>query len=205
MALDTLTGLKNSIADWLGQDTLTDKIPAFIDIAEWRISRKIRIRAMELHSSTTITAGDTFVIVPDRFLGIRGIYIDGDPQYKLEFATPEQMNDVANTAGRPKFFNVSGERIRFPGASDATYTIKMNYYARFAPLTNAAPSNWLSENYPLVLLYGALHAAAEYIHDEEQIARWGAAFERALQELQDSDKEERYGPAPVMKTEGHRW
>ena len=113
MAITTYNGLKNTILDWIGQDTLSSKVASFVDIAEWRISRKIRIRAMESHTSTTITAGDTYLTLPDRFMGVRSVYIDGDPQYRLEFATPEQVNNVANTAGRPKFFYISGERMYF--------------------------------------------------------------------------------------------
>jgi hypothetical protein len=205
MALDTLTGLKAAIADYLGQDNLTSRIPSFIDIAESRINARLNVRRMETSGTLTTTAGVDYVTLPDAFRGMRAVYVDGDPQYTLEYLSPEQLNNVANTSGRPKFYTIRANRMVFPGTADAAYEVQIHYIARFAALTASAESNWLTEEKPETYLYGALQAACEFTGDDEAAARYGMLFDKALAELQARDDKEKYGPVPVMKTEGARW
>ncbi len=41
MALDTYSGLKTTIADYLNRDDLTSAIPSFITLAEAKFNRKL--------------------------------------------------------------------------------------------------------------------------------------------------------------------
>lgn len=56
MSVDNYGELKTSIASWLKRSDLTSSIPDFIAMAEDRINRKIRIRAMEANSTLNLTA-----------------------------------------------------------------------------------------------------------------------------------------------------
>lgn len=205
MSLGTFNGLKEAIAQYLGQDNLTDVLPRFIDIAEARIAQRVRLRASETFTTRSITAGDTTAALPDVFYGIRSIYIIGTPNYQIEYVTPEQLNNYSPVAGRPKVFTIRGRNILFPGESDGSYSLRIHYWGRIDALTNNNSTNWLTENAPHVMLYGSLQAAAEYIGDAEQEQKWGALFSQALAELAESDKMQTYGPAPVMRTETQRW
>lgn len=205
MSLATYSGLQTAIAQYMGQDNLTDVLPRFIDIAEARIRNRIKLRAMEGFVNRTIAAGDTTIALPDNFHGLRSIYITGSPTYRLDYMTPEQLNDRPNSAGRPKVFTIRGTNILFPGESDAEYVIRLHYWERIEPLTNSNTSNWLTENAPHVMLYGSLQAASEFTGDDVAEQKWGALFDQSLNELQEQDKYETYGPAPVMRTEGNRW
>ncbi len=205
MPLDTLTGLKAAVADYLGQDNLTSRIPSFIDIAESRINARLNVRRMETSGTLTTTAGVDYVTLPDAFRGMRGVYVDGDPQYTLEYLTPEQLNNVKNTSGRPKNYTIRANRMVFPGTADDAYNIEIHYIARFDALTTANESNWLTENKPECYLYGALQAACEFTGDDDGVARYGMLFDKSIAELQARDDKEKYGPVPVMKTEGARW
>jgi hypothetical protein len=44
MAIGTYSELQTAVANWLGRDDLTDRIPEFIDLAEARLSRALEPR-----------------------------------------------------------------------------------------------------------------------------------------------------------------
>lgn len=205
MGLSTYSGIKTAIAEYLGQDNLTSQLDSFINICESRINNTLRVRRMETFSNTTITAGDDSIDLPAHFHGMRGIYVQGSPQYTIEYLTPEQLNNVANTAGRPKYYTIRGDKVLFAGDSDSTYTIRMHYIGRFDPLSDATTTNWLTLYKPEVYIYGSLQAACEFTGDDDGAERFGSLFRQALAEIQRSDDYEKYGAVPVMKTEGVRW
>lgn len=202
--MNTYATLKTSIASWLAQDDLTAYIDDFIDIAEARVNRILRIRAMETTANVTLTASSASAALPADYLEMRRIYLDGSPQYLLSFSTPEQIGMVANDSGRPKFYTIRGDYMDFPGPADSAYVAKLHYYAKFTALSDSNTSTWLTTNYPQVLLYGALRAAAEFIHDDAQMEKWGALFDRAIDELKNDDKNAKFGPSPAMRSVGSR-
>ena len=54
MSLTNYSDLKTSVANYLARTDLTDQIPDFIRLAEYRMRREVRIRQM-LKSATTAT------------------------------------------------------------------------------------------------------------------------------------------------------
>ena len=59
MAINTYSTLQTAVANWLDRDDLTARIPEFIALAETRINRALRIRAMETVSTAISTASGT--------------------------------------------------------------------------------------------------------------------------------------------------
>lgn len=203
--MNTFSTLKTSIARWLGQDDLTTYIPDFLEIAQVRVNRLLRIRAMEDTASLSTVAGQDYVALPTDFIGMRGVYIDGTHQYRLQYLTPEQLNNQNHDSGRPRFFTIRGDNMVFAGNADAVYSVKLSYYKKLSLLSNTNTSNWFTTNFPHLYLYGSLQAAAEFIQDDAQVQKWSALFQNAIREIEESDQREKYGPAPVIMTEGARW
>jgi len=204
--VNTYANLKTSIAAWLAQSNITSSdaiVDDFIDIAEAEVNRRVRLRFME--SSTSMTATSLTVSLPADYMGLRGAYIDGDSRYSLEYKTPEQLNSLSNDAGRPRFFTVRGDYMEFPGECDATYTVSLRYYAKPTALSGSNTTNWLTDNYPQLYLYGALKAAAIYVSDDAALAKYSALFDKALMDLEGMDDFEKYGPAPVVSSETYKW
>ena len=54
MALDTFSGLKSSIADWINRDDLTSVVPSFIVLAEATFNRTIRTRDMVQRATASV-------------------------------------------------------------------------------------------------------------------------------------------------------
>ena len=75
MALDSFTNLTAAIADWADRTDLTARIPDFVKLAEARIGRDLRIRALELRSQMSTVSGQNYYTLPPVFLQLSRFYL----------------------------------------------------------------------------------------------------------------------------------
>lgn len=203
--MNTYSTLKQSIYDFLARDDLASFVDTFIDIAEARVGRRLKIRAMETTGTLTCSTSVATVALPARYAGMRSIHLAGSIRYQLMYNTPEQLNSQSDATGQPRFFSIVGDNIQFNCIPDSAYTISVSYYATFAALSDSNTSNWLTTNVPHLLLYGALQAAAEFIQDDAQAQKWASLFQQAIDEAEIADESEKFGPAPTIKSERAKW
>ena len=208
--MQTYTSLKASISSWMARDDFTDaNLDDFIDIAEAKVATRLRLTAQETSFTGTLTAGASSVLLPSDFLELRAIYRDGSPQRPLEYVTPEQLNNVANTTRAPNLYSIVGsggdKYLTFAGPSDNGYTLIGKYYARFTALSGSNTSTWLTTNYPFVMLSAACVAASQFIMDDAKEQAWANRFEAECTALEASDESGKYGPVPTMRSERAAW
>lgn len=183
--------LQTSIAAWLHRGDLTSVIPDFIALAEAKLNRRLRLRAME--NSTTGTVAQ-YVSLPDNYIGMRSIKVSsGSSSYPLTFVPP---SEISGTNGTPNSYSIIGDVIYFEPYS-SSYTYKLDYYEKFGPLSDGV--NWIITNAPDVYLYASLVEAAPYIKDDERIGLYSQLLETAIADLEKSDKKDRYGSDLVVK------
>lgn len=194
MALDTYANLKTAIADWLDRSDLTDRIPDFIALAEARLNRELRIRPMEVRSTLTLTAGQRYFALPGGYLQMRNIQLNTNPVTPLEYITPEMLDRLygSNTSGKPKAYSLIGDEIQLAPIPDTDYTLEVAYYEKFTPLSTDVTTNWLTENAPDVLLYGALVEAEPFIKNDERMPLWLNAYKEAIDKIQKADDRDRH-------------
>lgn len=198
MALNTYDNLKTAIADWLDRSDLTDRIPDFISLAETRINRDLRVRAMEVRSTMTTTAGQRYFNLPGGYLQMRNIQLNTNPITALEYVTPEMLDRLygSNTTGKPRAYSLIGDEIQLAPIPDSAYTLEMAFYEKFTPLGDGTggtvTSNWLSTEAPDAVLYGALLEAEPFIKNDERISLWLNAYGAAIKKIQDADKRDRH-------------
>ena len=198
MALSTFTELKDAVADWLDRSDLTTRIPDFITLAEARVSRDLRIRAMEVRSTMTTTAGKQYFNLPTNYIQMRNIQLNTNPTTPLEYITPEMMDRLygSSTTGKPRAYTLIGDEIQLSPIPDSTYSLEMAFYEKFAPLGDgtggSVVSNWLTSNAPDVLLYGSLLEAEPFIKNDERIGVWVNAYNSAINKIQNADAKDRH-------------
>lgn len=200
--MDSFSTLKTSIRDWLIREDLTDaQCETFIKLALARLNRVLRVAGMETEADVTLDA--RVVSLPAGFRGLRAIRIQGDSTYELRYYSPEQLDNLElSGTGLPRFFTIRGDNLVLDKTPDQSYTAKLHYYKAFPALSDANPTNWLTDNHPDLLLWAACLEAAKYIRDEEYIALMEGNLSRALDELHEADTFDKIGPAPVMRIEG---
>ena len=198
MALSNYTELKAAIADWLDRSDLTARIPDFIALAETRINRELRIRAMEYRATMNTTAGQRYFALPGGYIQMRNFQLNTNPVTPLEYITPEMLDRLygSNTTGKPKAYSLIGDEIQLAPIPDAVYEVEMAYYEKFTPLGDGTggtvTSNWLTANAPDLLLYGALIEAEPFIKNDERIQLWLTAYKEAVDKLQKGDDRDRH-------------
>lgn len=203
------TTLKANVASWVARDDLTSIIPTFIDHAVSRINRRLRIRPMEKALSIALDA-DGRTDIPCDFIALRDAYLfqysgtlptggGTAPPYTLdditnvvplEVSSPENLYadwEAMRNRGRAKIAVVGSVFVVNPYISDSPNLGGM-YYARFQPLSDSNPSNWITQNVPELILYGACLEAAVYTKDKAMMGYWESKFDAVIAEVEQEHK-----------------
>ena len=202
MAITNYTDLQSTVADYLARSDLTSQIPLFIQLAENRLRRDLRIRQMLKVVTATTTAGDPTVSMPSDFLEMRDLHIDASPIHTLIYQNPSNFFRNAKagtgTAGYPNNYTAVGQEFQFAPIPDAAYTLKMIYYAAPTYLSSTNSSNAFLANCPDLLLYGALGEAEPYLMNDARIATWAQLYDRGVNSLTISDDAGESPTAPLV-------
>jgi hypothetical protein len=191
VALNTYSDLVTAIGTWLNRTDLASYIPDFIALAEERIYRSLRVKAMETALSSTISSGA--IAVPSDYIELKSAYIDGSPTYALERLSVEEIYTkypTRSSQGKPLYIAREGASFIFGPYPDGAYTVKGIYYARLAALSATNTSNWLTTNAPSLVLFGALAEAAPFLKDDQRIMIWETKFLAQLGDANKADKRE---------------
>lgn len=190
MALDTFSGLKSVIADYLARDDLTTQIPDFIRLAESRMDKELRVRELIKRATTTTTTGDDTVNLPTDFLGALDLFIEGSPKQQLSYVTPSQYSAVygGSVVGKPKIYTVLGKEARLGPKPDTNYTLEILYHQRIPNLSDSQTTNDILTNYPELYLYGALVEAEPFLQNDARVQTWLSLYGNAVSAASISDE-----------------
>lgn len=192
MALSNYTDLKSAVADYLARTDLTSMIPNFIQLAETRLGRDLRIN--EMLSNSTLTPVNGVVTLPSNYLELRSIYFNSNPITTLEYQSPDlfSRNGWNDTSGTSVYFSIIGNTIEFSPDPDSTDTVQMLYYAKPAALSDSNLTNVWTDNCMDALLYASLVEGSVYLMDNDSALRWGTLYDRALPAIIKSDNGKKY-------------
>jgi hypothetical protein len=199
MSITNYTDLKATIASYLARSDLTTQIPDFIQLAETRLRRELRIRQMLKVVTTATVAGDSTVELPSDYLQMRDLHMNTNPVQTLGYQSPSNFyrNTNAAISGVPLQYTVLAQEFQFAPIPDGIYTLQMIYYAAPPYLTTSNTSNVFLANCPDLLLYGALGEAEPYLMNDARLQTWAAMYDRALTALTVSDDQGEYGGSPL--------
>lgn len=184
MAISTYAELQTAVSNWLHRADLSSRIPEFINIAEARIARKLRIREQETEADVTISSGTRTASLPSDFAEVRRFYLNTSPIRDLEFISSLDYwkRYTSTNTGKPMVFTVEGSNLVLGPIPDAAYTGKLQYYKKLAALSSSAHSVFTSN--PDLYLYGALCAAEPFLKNDKRTVMWKVLFDEAMTELE---------------------
>jgi hypothetical protein len=202
MSITNYSDLQSTIASYLARTDLTAQIPDFIQLAETRLRRELRLRQMLKVVTTTTTADDGTVELPSDFLQMRDLHINTNPIQVVEYISPSNFyrNTWSTSVGLPRQYTILAQEFQFAPAPDTDYTLQMMYYAAPPYLSSSNPSNVFLANCPDLLLYGALGEAAPYLMDDGRLQTWASMYDRGLAALTVSDDQGEYSGSPIAIT-----
>lgn len=202
MDLSNYSGLKAAVASYLARTDLTDEIPVFIQLAENRLRRELRLRQMLKVSTTTTVANDSTVELPSDFLEMRDLHLNTNPISVLKFDAPNVFyrNTFSTISGKPVSYTVLAQEFQLAPIPDTNYTMQMLYYAAPPYMSSTVPSNVFLANCPDLLLYGALAEAEPYLMNDARLETWAALYQRGKDALSISDDQGEYAGSPLTMT-----
>jgi len=200
VALASYNDLLAGIRDWLGRENDTANLPStrlgdLVAFAEAEIYARLRVRHME--ASADLTVSGQSAALPEGYIEMRRLYLDGTPLRPLAYVAPPQFwaTFTNGLTGNPSAYTIEGENIVFGPVPDQDYTGKILYWRRLPALSTE--TNSLYSANPDLWLYGALSHAQPFIGEDARLATWRTLFENALARAQQQSDRDRYSGAPL--------
>jgi hypothetical protein len=184
MTISTYTELQTAIENWSNRSDLDSVIPDFIAISEAEFNRRLKTSYQEDRTTVTVTAHA--VSLPTDFASIRSLT---DRYGELDYLTPGQFEPFERDNDVVRFYTLVEEGIRT--MSDAG-ELTLVYYKKVPALASNS-TNWLLTNHPDLYLYRGLQELADYIGDDQKLAKYKAKAEAAYREIQSADNARKYG------------
>lgn len=169
------TELQTTVADYLHRSDLTARIPTFIQLAESKLNRSLRLLQQETTATITTSLVSRFNALPDDFSEVVSLSYGND---KLIQKSVSEMAGLVRTGqGYPTYFAVTSQ-LELDIASDQAYDLTLAYFKKWDIATDA--TNWLLTNYPEIYIYATCLEASPFIRDMEQMNTWNAMLGEAI-------------------------
>ena len=198
MALDALLPIVDyptllaAIKNWVDRSDFAAVAPVLVGLCEKRLNRDLRVRDMLQRETAPLLAGAQYVDLPDDVIELKAVRpITNPPSRPLTVMTmdaqQEHFAENIATSQVPTSYALVGKSISISPAPTGAFTLEIVYYGNIAPLTYAAPVNWLVTKWPDAYLFGSLVESAPYLRDDDRMQMWKDRFEEILNEIQAAD------------------
>ena len=202
MALDTYDNLKSEIASFLNRDDLTANIDTFIDLAETRHARDLRIREMEaVSTSITTVAGTQSYDLPTGYLELRYAMLQTSPYTMLQYMTPADFFRVYNEGegtGMPVYYTIVGKKIYLGHSPDSANVLELGFFQRATALSSSNTTNDILTKFPDVYLFGSLAETSPFLMQDERLAVWSSLYKEGVRTANESAQRGRVSAAPLQ-------
>lgn len=189
--------LQTAIGDYLNRADLTSFLPNFTQGAEGKLYKSLRIRAMEMALSGTISGG--VLAVPNDYVELKYAYVNATPVTFLQRVPAEQIYTeypVRSGSASPRYIAREATNFIF-GPYAGSFAVAGIYYARLTALSASNTTNWFTANAPNLLLYGSLIEAEPFLGNDPRLAMWKAMFDYEYKAVENEEKREsRSGSVP---------
>jgi hypothetical protein len=191
------SGLIARVVDHMDDDTLEDKVPAFVYYAEAMFNRELYPLNDETSEALSATVANAGVIaLPTDFKKVRSVnYGTGNDALVLAQLSPDDFKDrfLGTTAGPPEAYAIAGNRIWFGPTPDATYSLTCHYVQGLQSLSQSNQTNWLIEEHPDVYFFGTLMYAELDGWNDERGTNFAQTTMEIIQRVKFWDAQRRRG------------
>ncbi|MCP3999398.1 MAG: hypothetical protein GY727_00590 [Gammaproteobacteria bacterium] len=189
------TELQAQIASYIHRNDLDAVIPGFIELAEARINRDLRVPEMQTEAVLNTING--IAQLPARYLDMRELwYFPGVRSWTLNSTGRHTLSRYRGLAGEPQVYSLQGTTIEIAPARDNA-EFNLLFWQAEQPLS-LVPTNAILDKYPYLYLYASLIEAAFYTQDAELAAGYQAKYEQDLAITNAEAAATRFGEAPTM-------
>tara|TARA_R110000744_G_scaffold323104_2_gene428970 strand:- start:26 stop:676 length:651 start_codon:yes stop_codon:yes gene_type:complete len=193
MAITNYTNLKTTLADYLHRSDLSDTVLSnFVQFAESRLNRKLRLLQQETTTTLSVPAGTNTIALPSDWIETIDV-IHSDDKDSLTAQSVKNLNSqtsYGSTTGRPRLYAITnGYNLLFNIITDKAYDLSLNYFNKWDVETD--DTNWLLQNAPDAYLYASLLEAKAYTKKLEDVGLWSSGLDVAINDLNRNDNRSR--------------
>ncbi len=193
MAFSTYDELQASLALWLDRADMTARIPDFITLCEKSMNRLLKTAEMEVEASLVTVADNANVALPTGYSGLRRLRGNINGVWRdIQILPLEPSLDNGIVGAPPVAASIVGSNLNFRPIPNGAYPLLINYYAKFTPLSDSAPSNWILDEHPDAYLYGSLLQSAPYLGTDNRLSLWADGFNSVIQQINEEDVDKRF-------------
>jgi len=159
---------------------------------------------MEKRATTTPTYDSTtyetnaYITLPSYLKELIWVRVeDGNIYYPLQRSSPNQIMSMFPDYGlnlrRPTHFAplYSQSEMIVKPTPDQAYDYDVGYYAYCAELSDDADTNWLTTNFPEVVVFGALIQSAPFlVPDDTRLNIWMTQYQAGMEKLKRAEAAE---------------
>jgi hypothetical protein len=190
VAFNTYSGLKTTLESWLARSDITTELDDFIDLAEERLSRDLRIRATEATFNITISGG--VAPIPADYVQLKHVFIAGSPTQPLEPKESTWIFDqfpTRSSDSKPHYIAEDGANFVFgPFPDSSTYVLGGAYWKKPTALSDSNTTNEWTDNCPDALLWASLCESAPFLMNDERLIVWETKYEAARIRIMKAEK-----------------
>ena len=201
MALDTYANLKTEIANYLNRTDLTSYLDTFIDLAESRMARDLRVREMEsVDTSITTVAGTQSYDLPTGYLEMRYVTWQSNPYTFLAYMTPPDFFRVYNAgegSGSPSYYTIVGSKIYLGKQPDAANVLELGFFKRPTALSSSNTTNDILTYFPDLYLYASLAESEPFLMNDERLPVWAGLYKEGVNSANNSASQGRTSGSPL--------
>ena len=166
-----------------------EQIPRMIMMAENRIASGLKGLGLKKFVTGSMIAGQTTLDKPTRWRETASfsILVNNQRKYLYErgYEYCRTFWPDATVQGEPTYYaNYDFEHLFLAATPDQNYAFELSYYERPQPLDSITQTNFLTQYYPQLLLYGTLLEAQPFLKLPERIAEFKSFYDEAVKNFE---------------------
>lgn len=202
--------VKQAVKDYLEVDetVFNNNISWFVESVENHIYQEVQLPALRKNSLGTLTIGNRYLLVPSDFLSVFSVAViePGSGEYEhLLYKDVNLVREIYPTpsvTGKPKVFGLFDTSAFILGPTpDKAYQVELHYF--FKPTSiSVASTSWIGDNFPSVLVYGAVAEAYRFLKGDEAMQKqYDTKYQESLNLLrklgEGMAREDAYSTSPI--------
>ena len=196
----TFDSLQATVRKYIERGDVTDasvyeELPQLINMAERNIAIDLNVNGIRDTVSATMVAGTSVYQKPVGWrrtvsinfgtgvsLANRTPLFPRSYEYCRSYWPDESETDV------PKFYaEYSDEYMLIAPTPAANYPFELIYYVKPPLLDDENQTNWITENWPNLLLYATLREVAPFMKEDARMATWDGMYQQLLGKITADD------------------
>lgn len=193
---ETFDGLKSWVLQILDRNDLSGVINKMVRMAENHLRRKIL--AVNRESVALLNATGETVNLPADFKQARNVRLLTNPPVTLSQLGISTLQERYGYSGQPMAYAVGNGQLILGPIPDGPYNLSLRYLQTIPYLSDTNPTNWLLSNHADVYVYATLVQAEAFIKEDlDSLAKWKAALEEAIRNINSEGVRYRHSGTPA--------